>query len=340
MTQLPRRRQLVGAATIALIAITAVGCNAGSDSGPDSESGSSPRITSSDSGADTGAAPVPLEVPADAETFNKGADADQLARSYDATERGNVSSLPDSASSARNAEDIGSPERKLISNGNVALQSDDVAKTQFDVVSVSDKYAGEVESKESQTDKEGEVIRSRMVLRIPTAQFINAMDDLSGTAQLLNNNSSTADVTTEVLDKDIRIEIQRDSIDRIALLLDRAQNIRDIVNIEAQLSRRQADLATLEQKQRYLADQTAMSTVSVSIQQRPEEKKKEPEKRATAGFFVGLSDGWKTLKGAATDVSTAVGALVPFALVGGIVGFPLWAALRRRRRTTSADTAG
>ncbi|GAB2755861.1 hypothetical protein GCM10027020_04990 [Nocardioides salsibiostraticola] len=325
MTTLPsllhtRGRRLVAAAALALLTVGAVGFATGGDT---PLTASSADQSSTDAGASGAEVPQPTSERPQASSDAPKAGG-SLAYAADAADL--------DTSVARESVENDNAERKLISNGNVALQSDDVAQTQFDVVGVSDKYAGEVESKESQTDKQGEVIRSRLVLRIPTAQFIAAMDDLSTTAQLLNNNSSTADVTTEVLDKDIRIKIQRDSIDRIALLLDRAQNIRDIVSIEAQLSRRQADLATLEQKQRYLADQTAMSTVTVSIQQTPDAKKGPKEDRDTAGFFVGLADGWDALKGLATDASTAVGAVLPFALVAGVIGFPIWTVLRRRRR--------
>ncbi len=322
MTKLPhtRSRRFAAAAALALLIIGAVGFAAGGDDTPGVAS-------SSDNEASYPVAPEPA-----------GLDGPEVGgyRTYNAEPSTSFAGSADLdvAAQQESAEDSGT-ERKLISNGNVALQSDDVAQTQFDVVGVSDTYAGEVESKESQTNKQGEVIRSRLVLRIPTAQFINAMDDLSGTAQLLDNSSSTADVTTEVLDKDIRIKIQRDSIDRIALLLDQAKNLRDIVSIEAQLSRRQADLATLEQKQRYLADQTAMSTVTVSIQQTPEAKKP-GEKRDQAGFLVGLANGWDALRSLATDAATVVGAALPFAVVGAVIGLPLWRVLRRRRPASAA----
>ena len=322
MTTLPRTRgrRFAAAAALALLTVGAIGFATGGDAPLTARSPGPSSVDAAASGAE-----VPRPASERRQALSDGPEVtDSLAYAADAANL--------DATVARESVEGNNTERKLISNGNVALQSDDVAQTQFDVVGVSDKYAGEVESKESQTDKQGEVIRSRMVLRIPTAQFIAAMDDLSITAQLLNNNSSTADVTTEVLDKDIRIKIQRDSIDRIALLLDRAQNIRDIVSIEAQLSRRQADLATLEQKQRYLADQTAMSTVTVSIQQTPEAKKEPKEERDTAGFFVGLADGWDALKGLSADASTAVGAVLPFALVAGVIGLPIWTVLRRRRR--------
>ncbi len=307
MTPLAHPRRLAVAAALVLVALTTVGC-AGSDGSGDASSSdsaeSAPR-PASEAPPEAGAADV-----ADGATVSQ-------RRAGDDSELG--------------------LEKKLISKGNVALRSDDVAETAFDVIGVADRYAGEVESQESQTDQEGVVVRSRMVLRIPTEGFTEAIGDLSAVAQLVENSSTTEDVTSEVLDKDIRVRLQRRSIERIELLLDRAQSIRDIVNVEAQLSRRQADLASLERQQRYLADQTAMSTLTVSIQQTPE-KRQEKAEEAT-GFLAGLSDGWGAMTSLAVGLATVVGALLPFALVAGVLGFPSWVLLRRRLRRRPAAAA-
>ena len=84
-------------------------------------------------------------------------------------------------------------------------------------------------------------------------------------------------MTTQVLDIDVRVEAQQRSIDRIQVLFDHATTIKDIVSIEGELSRRQADLASLEAQQNYLADQTSMSTITLAIERTPTETKPEAE---------------------------------------------------------------
>ena len=60
--------------------------------------------------------------------------------------------------------------------------------------------------------------------------------------------------------------------------------------------------------------------------------------REAHGFLAGLSDGWHGLTTFVTGAATALGLLLPFALLFGLVGTPLWLASRvvRRRRTTEA----
>jgi hypothetical protein len=226
----------------------------------------------------------------------------------------------------------------VISTGTVALRSTDVAQARFDVQKVVDRYRGEVTQEQTDTDDEGEIRRSRLVVRIPTTDFVAAKKDLEEAADLISSDSATDDVTTEVIDIEARLRVQRRSVARIATLLDRAQSIRDIVAIEGQLSRRQAVLGSLERQQAYLADQTAMSTITVSLERTREkvvEKKKEQEE---TGFLAGLHAGWDGLTTVAVGLATVVGVLLPFLVVFLVLLVPGWPLARwlRRRRTTPA----
>ena len=193
--------------------------------------------------------------------------------------------------------DSGEPpamERAIISKGNVQLESTDVEKAVFDVQALVDKYGGEVTDRETNTDDEGDVRMARLVLRIPAKQFSDAFGELEQVADLKSSSSTSEDVTTKVIDNAVRIRAQRRSLRRIEILLDQAVSIRDIVDIESQLTRRQADLDSLEQQQAFLRDQTSMSTVTVNIQLTPDEPVKKKEKKDDdAGFLSGLETGFE-----------------------------------------------
>ena len=145
-----------------------------------------------------------------------------------------------------------------------------------------------------------------MVLRIPSRSFDEAMPDLKAVpdVELDSANTNEDDVTTKVIDTRTRIEAQRRSIARITVLFDRAESIRDIMAIEAELSQRQADLDSLEQTAAYLAGQTTLSTIVVSIDQIPEKKAETEPETDEAGFVAGFKAGWDglvTLRGRARD---------------------------------------
>jgi hypothetical protein len=247
------------------------------------------------------------------------------------------------SSAGGNASQVDAPEggapgvepQKVISTGNVQLRSGDVGQAIFDVRKVVDVHGGTIAEDDTETDKDGGALRSRMVLRIPTAAFDDAMTELEQVGTLVSSKRQTADVTTQVLDIDVRVEAQQRSIDRIQVLFDNAQTIKDVVSVESELSRRQADLASLQAQQRYLADQTSMSTITLSVERTPEKAEPKPD-TDDAGFLTGLSGGWKALKGFLVALATVAGALLPWVALGLVLAVPSWPLVRRLRRRAGA----
>ncbi|KAA1420212.1 DUF4349 domain-containing protein [Nocardioides humilatus] len=236
--------------------------------------------------------------------------------------------------------ELESDSRKLIAKGNVSLEADDVQVAVSGVREVVDHYFGEVTEQEATTNKDGDISTARLLLRIPVDSFDKAFTDLQAVADLKSSNTGKEDVTTEVIDTKVRIRAQRLSLLRVEALFDRAQSISDIIRIESQVSRRQADLESLERRLNYLTNQTSMSTITVNIALPPPEpkekkdKKKEPEE---AGFFAGLEDGWNAFQSFATDVATLSGRVLPFAGLFLVVGGPLFILIRRFRRSDDID---
>jgi hypothetical protein len=319
-----RSRRLTSIAAFLLVALVAAGCA----SGADDDAGS-------DMGGD-GAGPAAAARPADAPEVAANDTDDALRDGMNLTSESAFAA--DTASGNAPVEQ----ERALISQGNVQLRSDDVGEALFEVQKVVDELAGEISQNETATDDEGDVKRARVVARIPSARFAEAMQSLEGAAELIASSSNIDDVTTKVIDTKIRLEVQQRSIRRIALLLDRAESIRDIVNIEAQLSRRQAELGSLQRQQAYLADQTSMATITVSLERTKAEPEPKEKKADEKGFVAGLDKGWTGFKDVAVALATATGAALPFLVVLVLLGLPAWSAVRRvaRRRTTPVAPSG
>ncbi len=248
---------------------------------------------------------------------------------------------PDEATAAdtaygQDAPQQGVAERAVISTATVALSSDDVAAARFDVQKIVDTFNGEVA--EEQTEGGEEMRRSRVVIRVPSKDFSAAIEALEEVGVLESSTRKSEDVTTTVIDNAARIRAQEESLQRVEVLLGRATSIRDIVAIEAQLTRRQADLDSLKSQQAFLADQTSLSTIRVLIERTSEAKKEKPD-TDDAGFLSGLDGGWDAMTSFGTGVATVAGALLPFAILFGLLGVPAWVVARRlglgRRRTPS-----
>ncbi len=223
-------------------------------------------------------------------------------------------------------------EPAIISVGTITLQSEDVAAARFDVDKVVDSYGGSVADEKTTASTDGEVRLSRVVLRIPSKDFDAAMTDLAEIGKVTASTRKAEDVTAQVIDTEARIRAQEQSLERVEVLFTRAQNIRDIVAIEAQLSRRQAELDSLKGQLAYLNDQASLSTISVYLELAPEPEEKpaaKPEQDDDNAFVGGLKDGWNALSELASGLATVAGALLPFVAVGVLLGIPAAIVARR-----------
>ncbi len=235
---------------------------------------------------------------------------------------------------ARNAADL-VEQQAVIKTGAVSLRADDVGETRFGVQALVDGHNGSVADEKTETDKSGEALRSRMVVRVPSADFDEVMTGIGDLAQLASKSSSSEDVTTQLIDVDARIKVQEASVQRVRQLLTRAQSIRDIMAIESELANRQAQLDSLSQQQAYLKDQTSLATIRVNIERKPDAVAKKKQEDRT-GFLAGLGAGWDGLRATVVAVLTVVGAVLPFAVLALVVGLPVWLLARRLRHSTVA----
>jgi hypothetical protein len=178
-----------------------------------------------------------------------------------------------------------------------------------------------------------------LVVRVPSARFGAAMTALEEAGELRSADRTSDDVTTEVIDTGARVRAQEASLRRVETLLGDADDLKDIIWIESQLTSRQAELDSLRSQQSWLRDQTSLSTITVDIavehgvEDEPEDAPDEP-----AGFLAGLRGGTDALVTVLGAVATVVGALLPFATVALVLGAPVWLLVRRRRATTPAST--
>jgi len=269
------------------------------------------------------------------------AEAEDAGAAADSAEAGSPES---SARSSSLVDEAITPARKaVIAKGVVSLLGVDAGKVRFDVGKIIDVHDGEIAEEKTQTDDEGGVTRSRLVVRVPVGDFDATMSELERVAQLVSSNRNTEDVTSEVIDTDVRIRAQSQSLQRVEVLLSRAESLRDIVAIEAQLTQRQAELDSLKARQAYLADQTSMSTITVYIERKAEAQAEE-KAEDDSGFLAGLANGWGGMTSFLTGLATLVGLLLPFAVLALVLGIPTWllvrGQLRRRPPGASAGQIG
>jgi hypothetical protein len=166
-----------------------------------------------------------------------------------------------------------------------------------------------------------------ITISVPASQLDSVVDDLGQLGTVIRSQSSSDNVGDQIVDTEARLKTMRASVDRVRALMARATDLTQIVNLESELSRRQADLEAMESQLASLKDSVAMSPVQISLTTDPGVIAQD----AGTGFLAGLRGGWTAFTASVIVVLTVLGAVLPFAVIAAMVGIPAWWYLRRRR---------
>ncbi|WP_440100953.1 DUF4349 domain-containing protein [Streptosporangium sp. H16] len=169
-----------------------------------------------------------------------------------------------------------------------------------------------------------------LVFKIPPGNYPGTLDRLGkdlGTRESLQQN--TKDVTEQVADVESRLKSAKAALDSLRTLLKRANTIGEVLDVEREVSNRESELESLQARQRTLASQTSMATLTLNLVGPAavvQEEEDEP-----SGFFGGLETGWSAFVAAVKIGLTLLGVLLPWLVLIGLVWLVLAFLLRLRR---------
>ncbi len=302
---------------VLLLALLGLSACAADQAADDSAGGSAAEAPAQDE-----AVPAPGAGDADG-----GADAPEEAGAGD---EGAGTVLPGAAGSA-----TGNGRRVVTSSVDVAVE--DVPATAARVRAVAVRVGGEVADESSEG---GDRPRAEIVLRVPAGDSAAVVDEVAALGEEVARAAQSEPVETRLVDLESRTATQRAGVERIRSLLEQATTLEDVLALEAELTRRQADLESVDAQRAALADLAALATVTVRLTT-PDDVAAQP--RELPPFLEGLDAGWDALGASTTVVLVILGGLLPFAVVGAlVVGAVVLVlrALRRRRPAPAAHPAG
>jgi hypothetical protein len=219
--------------------------------------------------------------------------------------------------------------RAVIRKGEVSLVTKAMNRARTEVDDLLGRLGGYLDSEDSTNDRAGRPELSVLVLRVPEPAFDDAMDALADIGRTRSATRTSEDVTTQVIDVDARVATQEASLARLRTFLRRASDVADMIRVEQEIASREAELESLKAQQKYLHDQTAMSTITVRLRTPAAPPPSGPDR---TGFLAGLQNGWHALAAVLVGVATVAGAVLPFAAAVALVGVPVWLGFRAARR--------
>lgn len=218
------------------------------------------------------------------------------------------------------------PTREIIRNADMALRVDDVQDAVDRIDSIAAQSGGRIASESVVST--GDSRYATLTARIPAERLDSVITAVGDLGEVLSLNVVAEDVTAQGADLDARIGALEVSITRLRQLLATAETTKDLIDIEAELTARQAELDSLVAQRAALSDQVAQSTLVVSVSPRSEAVAWTPP-----GFVSGLESGWNALRTATGALVTLAGFLFPFVAVLALIAVPiiLFVVFRRRK---------
>ncbi len=217
-------------------------------------------------------------------------------------------------------------ERMIVRNGDMSLVVDDVTQAIQAITQLATGYDGYVVSSSVSGEEEG--MRGWISIRVPDDKFEQALAEIRELAVRVEEEStSSQDVTEEYIDLAARLKNAEATEQEFLVLLDKAEDVEDILRIYESLSRVRQDIEQIKGRMQYLERTSSMSLISAHL--RPEFTDKPP-----------IPPGWNALeifKSAARGLvitgqvlgTIAIWLLIFIPIWGTVLGIILW---RRHKR--------
>jgi len=163
---------------------------------------------------------------------------------------------------AKQRGDVQPPkERKFVRNASLTLEvkdDDDFEPTLEEAGKIAKSLDGYVQAETS----------TSMTMLVPTERLDDAMERLEKLGKVEYRDVRVVDVTAKFFDLQIRIDNLKRLRERLTDLIGETNDVKQILEIERELSRVTTELERLEGQMRLLGQQTTYATIRISLTER------------------------------------------------------------------------
>lgn len=170
--------------------------------------------------------------------------------------------MDEAAYEERTAEGGGAAEqeRKLIKTGSVTLEVQSLSAADSAVEKWSASLGGYISN--SYSHQTG----ANYTVKIPAARFDEAMKTAGDLGILREHSISTQDVSEQFYDLQTRLSNKRVMRDNLRAYLEKAKDIKDLLQIEKELNSVLTEIESMEGRMKRLSNQIDYATITVSVQ--------------------------------------------------------------------------
>ena len=212
----------------------------------------------------------------------------------------------------------------IIRNGDVSLQVGSVERSIEAIRVLAASLTGYVGNVAIVTG-EHQVHSATLEVKVPAARFDDLMAGVRPLGEVERSNATAEDVGEEFVDISARIANgKRLEARLIALLASRTGKLEDVLAVERELARVREEIERYEGRLRYLGSRIAMSTIMVTVHEKPP-LVASPGTNVIRNAFVNM---WRNFVGLVAFSIEALGVAIPVLALAGLT----WVGWKRSRR--------
>jgi hypothetical protein len=183
-------------------------------------------------------------------------------------------------------------EKKIIKDGRLGMEVQDLEKAKSKVDSLVKKYQGYY-ANEKLTNTDSETAYN-IKIRVPDSQFDNLIIDIEkGDGEVKYKEIDARDVTEQFIDLETRLANKRSYLLKYKELLSQAKSVKDILEIEQNIRTIEEEIESTYGRLKYLSDLVDYSTLDLEIS-KPKDNRYQIKERDN--FFTrirfALHKGW------------------------------------------------
>jgi hypothetical protein len=153
---------------------------------------------------------------------------------------------------------------KKIQQGEIAFATENIGMSSAWIKKQTENLKGYISNENLQVHPEK--TENKLTIRIPAASLQRLIDTITSQAGKLGNKQiSVEDVTAEYIDLEVRINNKRALENRYKQLLQKANKVTDMIEIEEQIGDLREEIEAAEGRWRLMKNQVALSTLRIRM---------------------------------------------------------------------------
>ncbi len=157
-------------------------------------------------------------------------------------------------------------QRKIIREGDIHFQTDDLTQTDKEIKAVCAKLNATIHTDNVSSRRDR--VQQRISIKVPTGDFQILVESLMEVIDKVDSkNIRVQDVTSEFVDVEARLRVRKELEARYIDLLGKAGTIKELISVERELKSIREEIESTESRLKSLVNRTSVSTLTLHFYQ-------------------------------------------------------------------------